>query len=123
MEITHIIEVLSLSVIEFEASTEEGASKVFEVLDGKTFRRIGWDTLFDCLSIYDEKFRHSLQSSGVSLPDIQEGDAQALTAYLNLLQKVEEMVSDIEPLFKLLSYESVPPEMKCHRFFTNIFFN
>ncbi|KAG0486350.1 hypothetical protein HPP92_008445 [Vanilla planifolia] len=79
-----------LKMLKTLASTEEGASKVFELLDGKTFRRIGWDTLFDCLSIYDEKFRHSLQSSGVSLPDIQEGDAQALTAYLNLLQKVVE---------------------------------
>ncbi|KAG0484570.1 hypothetical protein HPP92_008649 [Vanilla planifolia] len=110
-----------LKMLKTLASTEEGASKVFELLDGKMFRRIGWDTLFDCLSIYDEKFRHSLQSSGVSLPDIQEGDAQALTAYLNLLQKVVEngnpterkkWFPDIEPLFKLLSYESVPPEMK-----------
>ncbi|XP_072964597.1 nuclear pore complex protein NUP205 [Typha angustifolia] len=103
------------------ASNEEGASKVYELLRGKTFRSIGWNTLFDCLSIYEEKFKQSLQTSGTLLPDFQEGDAQALVAYLNVLQKVVEngnlierkrWFPDIEPLFKLLSYENVPPYLK-----------
>ncbi|KAK8962834.1 hypothetical protein KSP40_PGU009570 [Platanthera guangdongensis] len=110
-----------LGMLKALASTEEGASKVYELLQGKMFRRVGWATLFDCLSIYDEKFRQSLQSSGASLPDIQDGDAQALVAYLNVLQKVVEngdpierkkWFLDIEPLFKLLSYENVPPYLK-----------
>lgn len=53
-----------------------------------TFRSIGWSTLFDCLSIYEEKFKQALQSPGAVLPEIQEGDAKALVAYLNVLQKV-----------------------------------
>ncbi|PKU70654.1 hypothetical protein MA16_Dca018731 [Dendrobium catenatum] len=110
-----------LGMLKTLASTQEGASKVFELLQGKMFRRVGWGTLFDCLSIYDERFRQSLQSSGAPLPDIQEGDAQALVAYLNVLQKVVEngdpnerkkWFPDIEPLFKLLSYENVPPYLK-----------
>ncbi|KAF3625102.1 Nuclear pore complex protein [Capsicum annuum] len=103
------------------ASSTEGASKVFELLQGKTFRSIGWSTLFDCLSIYDEKFKQALQSPGAVLPEIQEGDAKALVAYLNVLQKVVENANpverknwfpDIEPLFKLLGYENVPPYLK-----------
>lgn len=72
----------------FQASNEEGASRVFELLQGKAFRSVGWTTLFDCLSIYDEKFRQSLQTAGALLPEFQEGDAKALVAYLNVLQKV-----------------------------------
>ncbi|KAF5945828.1 hypothetical protein HYC85_016056 [Camellia sinensis] len=103
------------------ASSQEGASKVFELLQGKAFRSIGWSTLFDCLSIYEEKFKQSLQSAGAMLPEFQEGDAKALVAYLNVLQKVVEngnpierknWFPDIEPLFKLLSYENVPPYLK-----------
>ncbi|XP_042454349.1 nuclear pore complex protein NUP205-like isoform X2 [Zingiber officinale] len=103
------------------ASTEEGASKVYELLHGKIFRSIGWSTLFDCLSIYDGMFKQALQTSGNLLPDIQEGDAQALVGYLNVLQKVVEngnpserrrWFQDIEPLFKLLGYENVPPYLK-----------
>lgn len=71
-----------------QASSQEGASKVYELLQGKAFRSIGWSTLFDCLSIYDEKFKQSLQTSGAILPEFQEGDAKALVAYLNVLQKV-----------------------------------
>lgn len=71
-----------------QASSPEGASKVFELLQGKTFRSIGWSTLFDCLSIYEEKFKQSIQSPGSLLPEFQEGDAKALVAYLNVLQKV-----------------------------------
>lgn len=52
------------------------------------FRTVGWSTLFECLSIYEERFKLSLQASGSLLPDFQEGDAQALVAYLNVLQKV-----------------------------------
>lgn len=71
-----------------QASSAEGSSKVFELLQGKTFRSIGWSTLFDCLSIYEEKFKQAFQSPGAVLPEIQEGDAKALVAYLNVLQKV-----------------------------------
>ncbi|GJY05983.1 ABC transporter C family member 8-like protein [Tanacetum coccineum] len=55
------------------------------------------------------------------LPEIQEGDAKALVAYLCVLCKVVEngnpikrktWFSDIEPLFKLLSYENVLPYLK-----------
>ncbi|KAH9761847.1 nuclear pore complex protein NUP205 [Citrus sinensis] len=110
-----------LKMLSTLASSQEGASKVYELLQGKAFRSIGWRTLFDCLSIYDEKFKQSLQTGGALLPDFQEGDAKALVAYLNVLQKVMEngnsierknWFPDIEPLFKLLSYENVPPYLK-----------
>lgn len=71
-----------------QASSQEGASKVYELLQGKAFRSIGWSTFFDCLSIYDEKYKQSLQTAGAMLPEFQEGDAKALVAYLNVLQKV-----------------------------------
>ncbi|RAL44221.1 hypothetical protein DM860_016467 [Cuscuta australis] len=110
-----------LKMLSTLASTAEGSSKVFELLQGKTFRSIGWGTLFSCLSIYEEKFKQAIQSPGAMLPDIQEGDAKALVAYLNVLQKVVENANpierknwftDIEPLFKLLGYENVPPYLK-----------
>lgn len=110
-----------LKMLSTLASSQEGASKVYELLQGKAFRSIGWRTLFDCLSIYDEKFKQSLQTGGALLPDFQEGDAKALVAYLNVLQKVMEngnpierknWFPEIEPLFKLLSYENVPPYLK-----------
>ncbi|CAL0304986.1 unnamed protein product [Lupinus luteus] len=103
------------------ASSQEGASKVYDLLHGKAFRSIGWSTLFECLAIYDEKFKQSLQTAGAMLPEIQEGDAKALVAYLNVLKKVVEngnpierknWFPDIEALFKLLSYENVPPYLK-----------
>ncbi|KAK9706158.1 hypothetical protein RND81_07G107800 [Saponaria officinalis] len=103
------------------ASNQEGASKVFELLRGKTFRSVSWSTMFECLSIYADKFKQSLQSSGSMLPEFPEGDAKALIAYLSVLQKVVEhgnpaekknWFPDIEPLFKLLSYENVPPSLK-----------
>lgn len=72
----------------FQASSQEGAAKVYELLQGKAFRSVGWITLFDCLTIYDEKFKQSLQTAGAILPEFQEGDAKALVAYLNVLQKV-----------------------------------
>lgn len=78
----------SLLWISCQASSQEGALKVFELLQGKTFRSVGWSTLFDCLSIYEEKFKQALQSPGAILPEFQEGDAKALVAYLNVLQKV-----------------------------------
>ncbi|KAL5838519.1 hypothetical protein ACOSQ3_015688 [Xanthoceras sorbifolium] len=110
-----------LNMLSTLASGQEGASKVYELLQGKAFRSVGWRTLFDCLSIYDEKFKQSLQTAGAMLPEFQEGDAKALVAYLNVLQKVVEngnpierknWFPDIEPLFKLLSYENVPPYLK-----------
>nr|GEW31502.1 nuclear pore complex protein NUP205 [Tanacetum cinerariifolium] len=110
-----------LKMLSTLASSEEGASKVYELLQGRTFRSISWSTLFDCLSIYEEKFKPSLQNAGLILPEIQEGDAKALVAYLCVLRKVVEngnpierktWFPDIEPLFKLLSYENVPPYLK-----------
>ncbi|OEL25614.1 Nuclear pore complex protein NUP205 [Dichanthelium oligosanthes] len=110
-----------LGLLSILASTEVGAAKVYELLQGKIFRSVGWSTLFDCLSIYEEKFKKSIQSSASILPDFPEGDAQALVAYLAVLQKVVEngnpterrkWFPDIEPLFKLLSYENVPPYLK-----------
>ncbi|KAL7600679.1 hypothetical protein Lser_V15G24008 [Lactuca serriola] len=110
-----------LKMLSTLASSEEGASKVYELLQGRTFRSISWATLFDCLSIYEEKFKQSLQNSGLILPEFQEGDAKALVAYLCVLRKVMEngnpierktWFPDIEPLFKLLSYENVPPYLK-----------
>ncbi|KAG9451145.1 hypothetical protein H6P81_011110 [Aristolochia fimbriata] len=103
------------------ASSEEGASKVFELLHGKTFRSVGWHTLFDCLSIFEQKLKDSVQSTGTILPDFQEGDARVVVAYLHVLQKVVEngnpverkkWFPDIEPLFKLLNYENLPPYLK-----------
>ncbi|RLN07047.1 hypothetical protein C2845_PM11G20510 [Panicum miliaceum] len=110
-----------LGLLSTLASTEVGAAKVYELLQGKFYRSVGWSTLFDCLSIYEEKFKKSIQSSASILPDFPEGDAQALVAYLAVLQKVVEngnpmerrkWFPDIEPLFKLLSYENVPPYLK-----------
>ncbi|CAJ1975467.1 unnamed protein product [Sphenostylis stenocarpa] len=110
-----------LNMLSTLACSQEGASKIYELLQGKAFRSIGWSTLFECLTIYDEKFKQSLQTAGAMLPEIQEGDAKALVAYLNVLKKVVEngnpterktWFPDIEPLFKLLSYENVPPYLK-----------
>ncbi|VAI45227.1 unnamed protein product [Triticum turgidum subsp. durum] len=110
-----------LGLLSTLASSDVGAAKVYELLQGKIYRSVGWNTLFDCLSIYEEKFKKSLQSSTSMLPDFPEGDAQALVAYLAVLQKVVEngnpserrkWFPDIEPLFKLLSYENVPPYLK-----------
>ncbi|TYI17680.1 hypothetical protein ES332_A07G042400v1 [Gossypium tomentosum] len=110
-----------LNMLSTLASSQEGASKVYELLQGKAFRSIGWSTLFNCLSIYDEKYKQSLQTAGAMLPEFQEGDAKALVAYLNILQKVvqngnpierKNWFPDIEPLFKLLSYENVPTYLK-----------
>uniref|UniRef100_A0A2P2MHU4 Uncharacterized protein MANES_05G119700 n=1 Tax=Rhizophora mucronata TaxID=61149 RepID=A0A2P2MHU4_RHIMU len=110
-----------LKMLSTLACSQEGAAMVYELLQGKAFRSIGWSTLFDCLTIYEEKFKQSFQTAGALLPEFQEGDARALDAYLNVLQKVLEnghpverknWFPDIEPLFKLLSYESVPPYLK-----------
>ncbi|CAN7078533.1 unnamed protein product [Brassica oleracea var. botrytis] len=110
-----------LEMLRTLASTQEGASKVYELLKGTAFRSIGWATLFDCIGIYDDKFKQSLQTSGTVMPDFLEGDAKALVAYLNVLQKVVEngnpterknWFPDIEPFFKLLGYENVPPYLK-----------
>lgn len=85
-----------------QACNPEGSSKVFELLQGKTFRSIGWSTLFDCLSIYEEKFKQSLQTPGALLPEFQEGDAKALVAYLNVLKQVI-ILEFLVKLYSLLS--------------------
>ncbi|EPS63961.1 hypothetical protein M569_10821, partial [Genlisea aurea] len=103
------------------ACNHEGASKVFELLDGKHFGTISWTAMFDCLSIYEERNKQSLQIPSALLPEFQQGDAKALMGYLNVLKQVIESGNpyqrkswfpDIEPLFKLLSYENVPPYLK-----------
>ncbi|CAN0838668.1 Nuclear pore complex protein NUP205 [Linum grandiflorum] len=103
------------------AASHEGAANVYELLQGKAFRSVGWSTLFDSLTIYDERFKQTLQTAGAMLPEFPEGDAKALVAYLNVLQKVMEhgppnerkdWFPEIEPLFKLLTYENVPPFLK-----------
>ncbi|KAF3485010.1 hypothetical protein F2Q69_00055083 [Brassica cretica] len=76
-----------ISLMEF-ASTQEGASKVYELLKGTSFCSIGWATLFDCIGIYDDKFKQFLQTAVTVIPDFLEGDAKVLVAYLNVLQKV-----------------------------------
>jgi nuclear pore complex protein Nup205 len=55
--------------------------------------------LFDCLTIYDEKFKQSVQTAGTMLPEFQEGDAKALVAYLDVLQKVLTYFCYIFPFF------------------------
>ncbi|XP_062017759.1 nuclear pore complex protein NUP205-like [Rosa rugosa] len=45
-----------LNMLSTLASSQEGAATVWELLQGKVFRSVGWSTLFDSLSIYKEKF-------------------------------------------------------------------
>ncbi|KAL2621518.1 hypothetical protein R1flu_001723 [Riccia fluitans] len=103
------------------ASNEDTAKKIYQLLQNKTIRAVGWSTLFNSLNVYDQRFRQSLQTTGALLPVFQVGDARALEAYLKVLKKVLEVGSeaerslwfpDIEPLFKLLPYENVPPYLK-----------
>jgi nuclear pore complex protein Nup205 len=84
-------------------------------------RTLGWQTLFNSLVVYEQRFRQCLQTAGAFLPPFQEGDARALEAYLKVLMRVMEMGNEMErsqwfpdigPLFKLLSYENVPPYLK-----------
>ncbi|KAH9317382.1 hypothetical protein KI387_019151, partial [Taxus chinensis] len=110
-----------LSLLSTLASSEEGAKRVFQLLQSKAIRNVGWHTLFNSLNIYEQKFKRCLQNTRALLPDFQEGDARALVAYLRVLQRVIEngnsmervlWFPDIEPLFKLLPYENVPPYLK-----------
>eukprot|EP01018_Ginkgo_biloba_P012319 Gb_31636 [translate_table: standard] len=110
-----------LSMLTTLASSEEGSKKVFQLLQSKTIRSVGWHTLFNSLNVYEQKFKQCLRNTGALLPDFQEGDARALVAYLRVLQRVMEngnsvertlWFPDIEPLFKLLPYENVPPYLK-----------
>lgn len=97
------------SLIPFlQACSEDGASKVFELLQGKTFRSVSWSTLFDCLSIYAEKFKQSLQSNGSSLPEFPEGDAKALVAYLTVIQKVCLLILLVSYMVKSLIFSCFP---------------
>ncbi|KAK7405498.1 hypothetical protein VNO78_06849 [Psophocarpus tetragonolobus] len=95
-----------LNMLSTLACNQEGASKVYELLQGKAFCSIGWSTLFECLTIYDEKFKQSLQTVGAMLPEIQEGDAKALVAYLNVLKKVVENGTQLKgkPGFLILNH-------------------
>lgn len=71
------------------------------MLQSRTFRSVGWSTLFECLSIYEEKFKRSLQAAGAMLPEIQEGDAKALVGYLTILQKVLAFITSYHSWFHL----------------------
>lgn len=110
-----------LNMLTALAASEEGAKKIYQMLQNKAIRTLGWQTLFNSLIVYDQRFRQCLQNAGAFLPPFQEGDARALEAYLKVLRRVMEKGNemersqwfmDIEPLFKLLSYENVPPYLK-----------
>ena len=58
------------------------------MLQNKTIRTLGWQTLFNSLFVYDQRFRQDLQIGGGFLPTFQEGDARALEAYLKVLRQV-----------------------------------
>ncbi|MCO5606891.1 hypothetical protein L7F22_061082 [Adiantum nelumboides] len=103
------------------ASSAEGSRKVYVLLQNKASWSVSWHTLFSSLGVYEQHFKQSLQTTGAFLPSFQEGDARALEAYLRILKKVMEngdkhekshWFPDIEPLFKLLLYENVPPSLK-----------
>ncbi|XP_058087554.1 NDR1/HIN1-like protein 10 [Magnolia sinica] len=106
-----------LRMLSILASSEEGASKVFELLQGKAFRSVGWNTLFDCLSIYDQKFKQSLQSAGTMLHGFQEGDAKALVPYLSVLQKphVSRKELGLDPTNGAYYGPPIPPKRDYHR--------
>ncbi|BBN13132.1 nuclear pore complex protein Nup205 [Marchantia polymorpha subsp. ruderalis] len=118
---SHLTLVAFLNMLTSLASNEDTAKKVYQLLQNKTIRAVGWQTLFNSLNVYDQRFKQSLQITGALLPVFQVGDARALEAYLKVLKKVMEVGSeaersqwfpDIEPLFKLLPYENVPPYLK-----------
>jgi nuclear pore complex protein Nup205 len=71
-----------------QASSEEGAKKVYLLLQNKTSWSVGWHTLFTSLNVYEQHFKQSLQTTGALLPPFPEGDAKALEAYLQVLKKV-----------------------------------
>jgi nuclear pore complex protein Nup205 len=71
-------------LLPFQASNQEGAAKVVESLQGKMFRSVGWSSLFDSLSIYDEKFKQSFEIAGAMLLEFPEEDAKVIVSYLNV---------------------------------------
>eukprot|EP00250_Pteridium_aquilinum_P027366 c3475_g1_i1 orf=80-5854(+) len=118
---SHVTLVAFLTMLTALASSEEGSRKVYLLLQNKASWSVSWHTLFSSLNVYEQHFKQSLQTTGALLPPFQEGDAKALEAYLRVLKKVMENGNklersqwflDIEPLFKLLSYENVPPYLK-----------
>jgi len=72
----------------WQASSEEGAKRVYQLLQNKMIRTLGWQTLFNSLVVYEQRFRQCLQTAGAFLPPFQEGDARALEAYLKVLMRV-----------------------------------
>lgn len=58
------------------------------MLQNRTIRALGWQTLFNSLVVYDQRFRQDLQTGVGFLPAFQEGDARALEAYLKVLRQV-----------------------------------
>ncbi|CAM6098602.1 unnamed protein product [Calypogeia fissa] len=118
---THLTLVAFLNMLTSLASNEDTGKKVYQLLQNKMIRGVGWQILFNSLNVYDYRFRQTLQSPGGLLPEFQNWDARALEAYLRVLKKVMEVGNDlersqwfpdIEPLFKLLPYENVPPSLK-----------
>lgn len=71
-----------------QAVCEEGARKVYHLLQKKSIRTLGWQTLFNSLVAYDERFRQFLQIPGAVLPLFQERDGRTLEAYLSVLGRV-----------------------------------
>ncbi|GAQ82869.1 nuclear pore complex protein Nup205 [Klebsormidium nitens] len=102
------------------ATGEDGARKVYELLQNGPFRIARWASLFSSLLEYDRRFREALQSTGEE-PPFPPGDARALEAYCRVLRKVvqegapaerAQWFPDIEPLFRLLPFENVPLRLK-----------
>jgi nuclear pore complex protein Nup205 len=79
---------MCVSIEWLQAVCEEGARKVYHLLQKKSIRTLGWQTLFNSLVVYDQQFRQFLQIPGAVLPVFQERDGRALEAYLGVLRRV-----------------------------------
>ena len=65
---------------------------MYQMLQNKAIRTLGWQTLFNSLIVYDQRFKQRIQTAGSFLPPLQEGDARALEAYLKVLRRVREVL-------------------------------
>nr|PNR28894.1 hypothetical protein PHYPA_027586 [Physcomitrium patens] len=103
------------------AECKGGARKVYDLLQKGTICNLGWQILFTSLVVYEQQLRSHVETSkGFFLP-FSEGDARVLEAYLKVLKKVIEngdamermhWFGDVEPLFKMLPWQNVPPFLK-----------
>uniref|UniRef100_A0A7I4C4Z9 Uncharacterized protein n=1 Tax=Physcomitrium patens TaxID=3218 RepID=A0A7I4C4Z9_PHYPA len=103
------------------AECKEGAGKVYDLLQKATISNLGWQNLSTSLVFYDQQLRLCVDTPKGLLPPFTEGDARIVEAYLKVMKKVIEKgdvlermqwFEDIEPLFKLLSCQKVPPFLK-----------